>query len=74
MDKELVALSLLQIQEMAALKTSYDAHVRSILSNQPEGADGDKEVIFAFEPDSVRIVEPTLDGCVTIAAKLLTQD
>ena len=51
MDIELVALTLLQIQEMAALTTSCDAHVRSILSNQPEGADGDKEVIFAFRED-----------------------
>ena len=27
------------------------------MSNRPEGADGDKEVVFAFEPDSVKIVE-----------------
>ena len=55
MYKELVALSLKQIQEMAALKTSYDAYVRSILSNRSEGAYGDKEVVFAFGPDSVEI-------------------
>lgn len=56
-DKELGVLSPEQVQDTAALKASLGAYVRSILPDLPEGADGDKDDLFAHGLDSVQTIE-----------------